>query len=79
MTSAVFLSEQAFAVDSMSHPEMGRHQMVVQIVGCMKKRMAADKVISYNDAAKACKAKITKQIDKSPSGTLLASDTPATP
>jgi hypothetical protein len=78
MTSAIFLSEQAFAVGSISHPEMSRRQMIVQIVGCMKKRMAADKAISYNEAAKACKAKITKRSDNSPSDTLVASGTPAT-
>jgi len=79
MTGMIFVGAQAFSLDFINPPTMSKRQMSVQIVGCMKKRMAADKVISYNEAAKACKAKITKRSDNSPSGTLVASDTPATP
>jgi hypothetical protein len=79
MAGAIFVSGQAFPVDSTGQPAMGRRQMAVQIVGCMKKRMAADKLISYNEAAKACKGQISKRSANSPPGTLVASDTPATP
>jgi len=77
MTSAILVAEQVFAVDSTSQPTMNERHMVVKIVGCMKKRMSADKAISYNEAAKACKDQINKQSDNSPSGALVASDTPA--
>jgi hypothetical protein len=79
VTSAIFAGEQAFAVDSIGQPTMSKRHMIVQIVGCMKKRMSADKTISYNEAAKACKDQINKQTDNSPSGTLVASDTPTKP
>jgi len=79
VTSAIFAGEQAFAVDSISQPTMSKRHMIVQIVGCMKKRMSANKAILYNEAAKACKDQINKQSDNPPSGTLVASDTPAKP
>jgi hypothetical protein len=79
MTGTIFAGEHVFAVDSTSQPTMSKRHMVVQIVDCMKKRMSADKTISYNAAAKACKDQISKQTDNSPSGTLVASDTPTKP
>ena len=79
MAGAVFWGAQALAVDSIRQPTMSKRQMVVQIVGCMKKRMSTSKTISYNETAKACKEQINKQSDNSISGTLVASDTPGKP
>jgi hypothetical protein len=79
MSSAIFAGEQASAGDSISQSTFSKRQLIVQIVGCMKKRMAASKAISYNEAAKACKDQINSQSDNSPSGTLAASDTAAKP
>ena len=79
VTSVIFAGEQAFAVDSISQPTIGKRHSILQIVGCMKKRMSANKTISYNEAAKACKDQTNKPSDNSPSGALVASDTPAKP
>lgn len=79
MTGAVFWGAQALAVDSIRQPTMSKRQMIVQIVGCMKKRMSTNKTISYNEAAKACKDQINKQSNNSISGTLVASDAPSKP
>lgn len=79
MTGAVFWGAQALAVDSIPQPTMSKRQIIVQIVGCMKKRMSTDKTISYNEAAKACKERLNKQSDNSISGTLVASDAAGKP
>jgi hypothetical protein len=79
MTGVIFVGTQALAADSTSQPTMSKRQMIVQMVGCMRKRMSADKNSSYNDALKACKDQIDKPSDNLPSGTLVASDTPAKP
>jgi Tfp pilus assembly protein PilV len=79
LTGVVFVGMQAQAIDSTSPPTMSKRQMIAQIVGCMRKRMAANKNSSYNDAMKACKDQINKQSDNLASGALVASDTPAKP
>jgi hypothetical protein len=79
LSGVVFVGTRALAVDSMSQPTMSKRQMVAQIVGCMKKRMSANKNSSYNEAMKACKDQIKKGSDNLPSGALVASDTPAKP
>jgi hypothetical protein len=79
MTGVIFVGAQAFAHDFINPPTMSKRQMIVQIVGCMKKRMSANKTISYNEAATACKDQIHKQRDNTTLGTLVASDTPAKP
>jgi hypothetical protein len=56
---------------------MSKRQMLAQIVGCMKKRMSANKNSSYNEAMKACKDQVKKEADNLPSGALVVSDTPA--
>jgi hypothetical protein len=78
-TGVIFAGAQALAVDSVKQSTMSKRQMIVQIVGCMKKRMAADKSSSYNQAMKACKVQMNKDSDNLPSGALVASDTPAKP
>jgi hypothetical protein len=77
LSGVVFVGTRALAVDSTSQPTMSKRQMVAQIVGCMKKRMSANKNSSYNEAMKACKDQIKKGSDNLPSGALVASDTPA--
>jgi hypothetical protein len=79
MAGAVFWGAQALADDSIRQPTMSKRQMIVQIVGCMKKRMSTNRAISYNEAAKACKDQINKQSDNSISGTLVAADAPGKP
>ncbi|MGA2188225.1 MAG: hypothetical protein ABSH33_06820 [Steroidobacteraceae bacterium] len=58
-------------------PTMTKHQMIVQTVSCMRKRMSSGKPISYHEAAKACKDQLDKQRDNSTAGALVASDAPA--
>ncbi|HWY93537.1 MAG TPA: hypothetical protein VNX69_00020 [Steroidobacteraceae bacterium] len=77
--AGVIFGAQALAVDSTSQPTMSKRQMIAQMVGCMRKRMSANKNTSYNDAMKACKDQINKQSDSFPSGALVASGTPAKP
>lgn len=79
LAGLIFIAAQARAVDSTSQPTMSKRQMIVQMVGCMKKRMSANKSSSYNEAMKACKDQINKQSDNLPSGALVASDAPAKP
>jgi hypothetical protein len=78
-TGVIFAGAQALAADSVRQSTMSKRQMIVQIVGCMKKRMAANKSSSYNEAMKACKDQINKEGDTLASGALVASDTPAKP
>jgi hypothetical protein len=78
MTGVIFVAAPALAVDSASQPTMSKHhQMLVQMAGCMRKRMSADRNSSYNEAMKACKSKIDKGSDDLPSDVLVASDTPS--
>jgi hypothetical protein len=77
MTGVIFAGTQARAVDSATPSKTSRHQMIVQIVGCMRKRMSADRSSSYNAAMKACKEQINRESDNLPSDALVASDTPA--
>jgi hypothetical protein len=79
LTGLIFVGMQALAVDSTSQPAMSKRQMIAQVVGCMRKRMSANKSSSYNDAMKACKDQIHKQSDNLASGALVASDTPPKP
>ena len=79
LAGVIFVGTQARAVDSTSQPTMSKRQLIAQMVGCMRKRMSADKNSSYNDAMKACKDQTNKQRDNFPSGALVASDTPAKP
>ena len=51
---------QALAVNPPDSSRIARRQLV----DCMMKRMSADKVVSYNDASKACKDQLKAQNDK---------------
>jgi hypothetical protein len=79
LTSAIFIGAQALAVDSASQPTMSKHQMIAQMLGCMRKRMSANKSSSYQDSMKACKEQINKQSDNLPSVPPAASDTRGKP
>lgn len=75
-----FAASAAQAADS-PHSFAAKRQFASQVIGCMRKRMAEDKFISYNRAAKACKDEVTrdaaaKPVDASAAGPLVAADTP---
>jgi hypothetical protein len=59
MTCVAFAGPQTHA-DSVRLPTMSKHQMIVKTVGCMRKRMSMDRAVSYNEAARSCKAQINK-------------------
>jgi hypothetical protein len=74
LAGMIFVGAPAHADDSSSQRTMSKRQTIVQMVGCMKKRMAASQSRSYNDAMKACKDQLSKESDNSPAGPLVASD-----
>jgi hypothetical protein len=52
-----------------------KHQIVAQVVDCMRKRMSNDRRISYNEAAKVCRTEVARRLDDtSSSGALVAAD-----
>jgi hypothetical protein len=57
------------------HSFAAKRQFASQVISCMRKRMATDKSISYNQAARVCKDEVTKQLDNSETGPLVAADT----
>ena len=79
LTGVIFACAPALAGDSTGQSTMSKRQMIAQMVGCMRKRMSADKSRSYNEALKACKDQMNKESNDLPSGVLVASDTPAKP
>jgi hypothetical protein len=62
MAAVVLFGVQALA-DPVRPPVMTKHQMIAKTLGCMRKRMSIDRVISYNEAAKACKDQLAKRSD----------------
>lgn len=54
------------------HTFAAKRQAAAQIVSCMKKRMAADRHISYNAAGRACRDEVFKQMDGVDAGPLVA-------
>lgn len=77
LIGVVFVGTRSLAADPVSRSTMSKRQMVAQIIGCMKKRMSANKNSSYNEAMKACKDQIKRDNDDLPSGPLVASDSPS--
>ena len=67
MTSLAFAGPQTRA-DSVRLPATSKHQMIVKTVSCMRKRMSMDRAVSYNEAARTCKAQISKLSENSPPG-----------
>ncbi len=55
--SMLFVGAQALAAAPKSQAAMNRRQLM----DCMNKRMASDKAISYNEAAKVCKVQMKAQ------------------
>lgn len=78
MSVAVIIPVQALA-DAFSPSTASKQRMMVQMVHCMKKRMSADKVISYNAAAKLCKTQVNELSNNSAAVALVAADSPAKP
>jgi hypothetical protein len=79
LTGVILAGAPANADDAASQRTIAKRQTIVQMVGCMRKRMAASQSRSYNDAMKACKDQLSKESDNSPPGALVASDSPPKP
>jgi hypothetical protein len=79
MSAAIFVAAQALAVDAGPKSATAKRQLIARVSSCMTQRMSVNRTISYNEAMRACKDKLFKQIDASASGALLASATPAYP
>ena len=79
LAGVIFAGAPANADDSTTQRTMSKRQTIVQMVGCMRKRMSANQSHSYNDAMKACKEQLSQEVDNSPSGALVASDAPRKP
>lgn len=67
----MLVGAQALAAPPKSQAALNRRQLV----DCMNKRMAADKAISYNEAAKVCKVQLKAQNERV---TPVAISTPTT-
>jgi hypothetical protein len=73
--TGLLIGAQALAVDPTGQPTISKRQLIVQMVGCMRKQISANNAISYNEALKTCKDQMNTQSDNSASHTLVASDT----
>jgi radical SAM superfamily enzyme len=72
--SAVFASSTAIAADPAHASWSAKRQFASQVINCMRKRMANDKYISYNQAARICKDEVSKQTVGADTGPLVAAD-----
>jgi hypothetical protein len=79
MAIVMHMGAQALADDATGQPTVSKRVMLVQVANCMKKRMSADRVISYNAAARVCKNQVNSQSHHSESVAVVASDSPAKP
>ncbi len=74
IAGSVLGSSSVIAAD-LPHSLSAKRQFASQVIGCMRKRMATDKYISYNQAAKLCKEEVSRALDGSDAGPLVAADT----
>ena len=73
--TGLLIGAQALADDSTGQATMSKRQLIVQMLGCMRKQMSVNNAISYHEALKTCKDQMNTQSDNSASRTLAASDT----
>jgi hypothetical protein len=69
----ILVAAPAIAVDAIGQSTVSKRQTIVQVANCMRKRMSADRDISYNAAAKVCKNQVNS------ASVTLASDSAAKP
>ena len=68
VAGVMLMGAQALADDSTTHSRNSRRQLA----DCIIKRMSANRMVSFNDATRACKDQVKMQ-----DGNELASNTPA--
>ena len=78
ITSVAFAGAQSLA-GSLHPPPTARQQMIAKTTDCMRKRMSADRVVSYNEAARTCRDQIRKQGERAVPNALVASGSPRSP
>lgn len=54
------------------HSFSAKRQAAVQIASCMKRRMTESRHISYNEAGRACRDEVFKQMDGGNAGPMVA-------
>jgi hypothetical protein len=74
ITGAMFVGQLALADDLANPASMSKRQKISLIIDCMKKRMSADRAISYHEAAKVCKDDMKRDDGAPSSSALVASD-----
>jgi hypothetical protein len=75
-TGALLAGLQATGADWKAQSFSARRQAVAQVIDCMKKRMAGDRMISYNEAARVCRDQVNKQPTGPTSEPLVAAAPP---
>jgi hypothetical protein len=71
-----FVTGHASAMDLKQQSWATKRQAASLVIDCMKKRMAKDRMISYNEAGRLCKQEVTRQFEGAPSGPLVANSKP---
>lgn len=79
MAVVMLMAAPAIADDAVSQTAMSKRQMMLHVINCMKKRMSANREISYNAASKVCKDQVNNQSNSPVSVALVASASPAKP
>jgi hypothetical protein len=78
-TGVICLASQAHGTDPKNQSAPSKRQMIEQIVGCVKRQLAADKDSSYKEAMRVCKNQINKGSDHLQSDAVVASGNQAKP
>jgi hypothetical protein len=73
---SIVIGAQALA-DDPGQSRITKHQMIVRMVDCVKKRVATNNTVSYREAIKTCKDQVKGQTAISPPDPLLALGTEA--
>lgn len=73
--SSMLGGSTALAADPAHSSWSAKRQFASQVINCMRRRMASDKYISYNQAAKICKDEVRRQTEGASAGPLVAADT----
>ncbi|HTV95747.1 MAG TPA: hypothetical protein VME42_07075 [Steroidobacteraceae bacterium] len=76
MTGAILASAPACAGDWKGQSLATKRQIVSEVIACMRTRMSHDRLISYNQAARACKSEVQARLEKVTAGPLVAATTP---
>ena len=72
---ALLAGTQGSAVDFKNQSLAQKRMAASMVIGCMRKRMSKDRVISYNEAARVCKQDVARQFDNTSHDALVAADT----